>query len=619
MTQNILKNLKEKNRFGFLLLIGTVCLASIVFIINLLRSNIDTDWFSWLFYIPSSFGHAFLFLFCLYIIFYLPFTFIFKSYKIPAAIFIFMAIILQILLVLDGFVFNLYRFHINGFVVEMVLHGGREIFVFDIRLYIMFALLIIFSVIIPYALIIWLSKRYYKKIKRKIIVVMSSIFIICILFSHIAHSFASAFRQTSIQRAGTLLPYFFPLTMNSLLEKMGIVNPDEIDKLFQEVSASDISYPKNTIIFGDSTPQYNILFIAIDSWNPRTLDSLTMPYLYSLTSKYQYFTNHLSSSNGTRGSVFGFFYGLPYTYETDFLTTKTSPILIDVLVAQNYAIQAFPGGPLPNNPYHEVMFKKAPHVNSRTEGASPFERDQKITQLAINHINENKDSKPFFTFVFYDLPHAIALPKEYIKFQPAWTEANYMILNNNTDPTPFFNLYRNCVHQVDQQIQILLEHLDNYGLMKNTIVIITGDHGQEFNENHKNYWGHNGNFSQWQIHVPFLMYEPHTEQSKRFSHITTHYDIAPTLMKRYLGVKNPTADYSMGFDICDTVCRFPHIVGDHVNYGFVFENFIVTTRHLGDMLITDKELNELPRNAINVSELKKMIDKKNMFYKKTLK
>ena len=85
-------------------------------------------------------------------------------------------------------------------------------------------------------------------------------------------------------------------------------------------------------------------------------------------------------------------------------------------------------------------------------------------------------------------------------------------------------------------------------------------------------------------------------------------------MKRYLGVENPTADYSMGYDFYDTANRFPHVVGDHVNYGFVFENIIVTTNHIGSMLVTDKDLNDLPRSSVDVKELQKAIEKKNMFY-----
>ena len=498
-----LKNRKEKNKFGFSLFSGATFLGFIVFIINLLRCNIDTDWISWAFYIPSSLGHASLYALVLYLLLYVPFSFIFRSYKVPATIFIVFAIVLQTILILNGFVFNLYRFHINGFVIELAINAGSTEFIFDVKLYLKFISLIVVTAILPFLLVFYLSKKWCSRLRKKQIVIISMTLFICVLFSHVAHAVASAVRQTSIQKSAMALPYFFPLTMNKLLDRMGISAQDEIDRLDYEVPASDIIYPIHPIVAGDSIPKYNILLIVVDSWNPRTLDSITAPNIYRMAMQNQYFENHYAASYGTRENVFSIFFGLSFTYETDFITTKKSPLLIDQLNYRNYAIQAFPSAPLPSPPFHEILFKKAPHVNSRTEGSTPFERDQKITQLTIDYLNSQKKENPFFTFVFYDLLHAMAMPKEHFtKFQPSWTEVDYMALHNNMDPTPFFNLYRNCVYQVDKQVGILLDHVRNSNLLDNTVIIITGDHGQEFNENKKNYWGHGSNFSDWQIKVP---------------------------------------------------------------------------------------------------------------------
>jgi membrane-anchored protein YejM (alkaline phosphatase superfamily) len=152
------------------------------------------------------------------------------------------------------------------------------------------------------------------------------------------------------------------------------------------------------------------------------------------------------------------------------------------------------------------------------------------------------------------------------------------------------------------------------GLLDSTIVIITGDHGQEFNENRKNYWGHGSNFSQWQLRVPLVLHYPNVKP-EHFTHKTTHYDIAPTVMQRWLGVKNVTTDYSMGYDLNDTTDRYPHVVGDHVNYGFIFDDVIVRTYHLGNLSITDHNLNDLSRSAVDAKQLQKAIEKKNMFYR----
>ncbi|MFR5657876.1 MAG: sulfatase-like hydrolase/transferase [Butyricimonas faecihominis] len=75
--------------------------------------------------------------------------------------------------------------------------------------------------------------------------------------------------------------------------------------------------------------------------------------------------------------------------------------------------------------------------------------------------------QPFFSFVFYDLLHAIDIPAPYRKkFQPSWDYANYLALNNNLDPEPFFNLYRNCAYYVDSLVGKIVNKLEENGLLE---------------------------------------------------------------------------------------------------------------------------------------------------------
>lgn len=609
----------EKIKFGLCLFYSTIIITAIDFTSNILRNNLlhDMNFVSWIYYVPASLGHASLFALILFLIFYLLPSYIFRNYKIAAIIYCVTAILLQALIVLDGFVFSLYRFHINGFILELVLGGGSEIFVFDFWVYVKFFMFLLLVAVIPYIISFFLSKKLFNKLNRKLIIRISTFFIICILILHLGHVYAAASRQTSIQKSATAMPLLFPLTANSLLKKLGLTSNDKLDNINYNESSSDIIYPIHPLQTSDSIPNYNILYIAIDSWNPSTFDSINTPNIYKLSKKGHYFNNHYSSSNGTRGSLFGMFFGLSYTYEKEFIITKKSPLFIDQLINKKYDIQVFPSASFTSPPFHEVIFRRVPGINTSTNGATPFDRDNKIAEMTLNHISSKKAHNPFFAFTFFDLPHAISIPKEYRqKFRPSWDEADYMKLNNDIDRTPFFNLYKNCVYHTDSLIGKILDKIETEGLMDKTIIIITGDHGQEFNENKKNYWGHSSNFSKWQTHVPLIIYYPRIEGNKEFSHVTTHYDISPTIMKHFLGVANPYNDFSMGYDLYDTESRYPYLVGDYINYGFIFENMIISTNPLGTMEVTDKNLNELPRSAINITNLQKAIEKKNMFYKK---
>ena len=150
---------------------------------------------------------------------------------------------------------------------------------------------------------------------------------------------------------------------------------------------------------------------------------------------------------------------------------------------------------------------------------------------------------------------------------------------------------------------------------KNTAIIITGDHAQEFNENKKNFWGHNGNFSRHQSMVPLICHFPN-EKAGKFKHRTTHYDIVPTVMSRYMGVKNPTEDYSSGHDLQDKQSRDWHVVGSELNYAFIVEgDTIIEKTAEGGVIITDNKLNPAPGYHIDQKKFTEAIKKLNHFLK----
>ena len=71
-----------------------------------------------------------------------------------------------------------------------------------------------------------------------------------------------------------------------------------------------------------------------------------------------------------------------------------------------------------------------------------------------------------------------------------------------------------------------------------TYIVITSDHGQEFNDLNKNYWEHPSNFAQYQTKVPLVMHWP-GKSPQQWQHRTSHCDIAATLMPHLLGITNP--------------------------------------------------------------------------------
>jgi len=230
---------------------------------------------------------------------------------------------------------------------------------------------------------------------------------------------------------------------------------------------------------------------------------------------------------------------------------------METLAEQNYQFGIFASSNLTHPAFHQTVFADISNLRIKTnsENPAPFARDAKITEEWLNYLNQNysqPNEQPFFGFLFYDSVHGYSLPDpENGPFQPAWTEPNYLSLNNETDPTSFLNLYKNSLHYVDSLIEKVLADLKKRQLLKNTIVIFTGDHGQEFNDNKQNYWGHGSNFSKAQTHVPLVIYWPNKEP-QIYTHKSLHYDIAPSLLSENQGCKNKAKDYSIGQNLWET-------------------------------------------------------------------
>lgn len=523
------------------------------------------------------------------------------------------------LLVIDTFVFDLYRLHINKFTFKLLFGGaGSEIFQFHSSQYI----LVIVSIIIVWGLEFFIF-RWFLKSESKIRFrggkwIAIAVFIM-MLTSHIIHALAYANVYKPITRISKCYPLYFPTTANHFLYKNGIVSPDKVQENLNQVwqnNSGDIQYPLNPIV-SEPQSEMNVLIVLLDSWNKRTLDSIVMPNISKFSKSSLRFNNHYSGSNGTRTGVFSLFYGIPGLYWYDVLGANISPVLIEQFLLNDYEFGIFASSSLVSPPFDRTIFTHVKDIRLHTPGASSPQRDKQITHDWLEFTNryvKTKNAKPFFGFIFYDALHAMTQPENFEgPFQPALKFAPYEKLSNDMDPTTFFNLYKNIAYFEDSLVNLVLEDLRNKELLKNTIVIISGDHGQEFNENKKGYWGHNGNYSKQQIGVPFIMYMPGHESSV-YTHWTSHYDVVPTLMKELFHCSNETEDYSIGKSLLDTTVRDWLIVGSHDNFGIIEADRITTINFDRSYDITDKQLNTIDTATLNSQLINKIMQVTNLYY-----
>ena len=573
----------------------------------------------WLFFVTSCLSHATILLLALWLVFFLPWALL-KLRKVAATILITATSLLLMVGFVNMQVYKIYRFHLNGFILNMLTGpGAGDIFDFDWKLYITegFFLTAIVALCIGGW---WLSGRIAKHWKKRHTVISILSLVGTLLIANGIHVYGSFVVKPSIIKSVKLVPYYFPLSASNLLEDMGferhVMHVDEGE-------GGDLVYPLHAIETDTTkTTRPNIVMILIDSWSRLALTEECMPNLWQLAHEEQWYQNHVSCGNGTSFSVFGMFTGLQPYYWTAFETSRTSPVLVDQLLSLGYDFRAYPSATLEDPPFARMLFQHVPNLRIKTPGNTAYERDLKIKDDLISDLPKlQKAGKPFFTFIFFDLLHAYSLPKELLnRFQPSWEYGDFSKLHNEMDPTPFWNLYRNSAYQTDKMVGEVISRLKQLGLYDNTLIMITGDHAQEYNENHKNYWGHNSNFTKYQIGVPLIVHSPNSSKfivhSSKFTHRTTHLDFVPTLMHDYLGVTNPIDDYSNGRLLSDTTPRLWHYAGNELRYAFIVEgDTILTKEGAGYIEVTDEHLNPVPNYHINPKEFDAAIKRLNRFLK----
>lgn len=98
------------------------------------------------------------------------------------------------------------------------------------------------------------------------------------------------------------------------------------------------------------------------------------------------------------------------------------------------------------------------------------------------------------------------------------------------------SLYDEGIYSLDEDIAPLLEFVDRPEVKRKTIVIITSDHGEEFQEH--GYFDHGWNVYNTETHVPFVVAAPRT-QNTVYNALGQSIDVYPTILE-LVGIKPPT-------------------------------------------------------------------------------
>ncbi len=516
-------------------------------------------------------------------------------------------------LVADTFVYQLYRFHINAMVLELFIVGGSEVIAFPISMWIKIASFVIIILVMQF-FIAKLIARYVRSTHSTPKVIFW-IVPICLLSANIIHVWADGTFYKDITMQDNYLPLAQPVTAKKLMAKYGLLNVDAYKQqalLKQKKNTGELAYPLATISQPVIKQKMNVVFIIIDSWRADMMNKEVTPNIAEFAENSSQFKNHFSGSNNTRHGMFSLFYGLPGAYWQPVLQQQTAPILIDTFLEQGYQAKIFASAKLTMPEFDQTLFSSIKDLRTHSQGQTSWQRDLNATQ---DMLASDLTSNPTLSVLFLDSAHGFSLPKSFNKpFTPSLESINYMDLHDGYDAEPFLNLYKNSLHFVDQQVGKVLSAISKD--LDNTIVIITSDHGEEFNDNKKGYWGHNSNYSSYQTHVPFIMHWPGKKLINTHKQ-TSHFDVVPTIMEELFKVENLAQDYSSGLSLLSDAERNSVILGRKGYYAINDSKYIYELNRYGSFSIFNKNYEVEENTQPNIKEIQKAIQEMSRFYKST--
>ena len=505
-----------------------------------------------------------------------PFIAVFPNRAFVTALAIVMASTVTLILLLDTFIFEQYRYHINGMVLNLVFGGAAgDIFEFSAGNWLLtglaFVLILALQIVLAYMAWRWSARIANRRFGLSIAGILFSVF----LAQNLVYAWADAKAYSPITQQIRYLPAYRPATAKRFFTEQGWAEPPTTPQL-THVAQSNLHYPLKPLVCQPQETPPNIFTIVIDSWRADSMTEEVTPNIFELSKYSLNFSHHYSGANSTRMGMFSLFYALPGTYWQNMLSENKGPVYINELQKQGYEMGIFASAKLTSPEFHRTIFAEVENLRTQSQGNNAYERDRNITDEFIRFLqNQQDNNQPIYGFLFYDAPHAYAFPPDYeAPFAPSWEQVNYLALENGMDPTPFINRYKNATHYADSLVGEVLRAIAENGLLENSIIVITGDHGQEFNDNGLNFWGHNSNFSDPQTRVPLLVFWPGRE-THEYAHTTSHFDIVPTIMQDALNCLSPFQDYSSGKHLLDPLAS-PYLILSSYNSFAVKQGPLVT-------------------------------------------
>lgn len=290
----------------------------------------------------------------------------------------------------------------------------------------------------------------------------------------------------------------------------------------------------------------NILFVLVDTLRADAVKSVSgehpvTPHMDALAEGGAVFTRCSSMASWTRSSMLGMFTGehisrmdpqlnttfwLPEAFRQR-MYRRWPRLLTWHLREQGYWLEAI-GNNFFLPGYTPIGFDRAfDHV---TDVRATIHDTPAITRGAVRFLESNRD-RPFFLYLHYDGPH-----------QPYVVPTGYAVKGARAPGSPndaVWEVYLGETRWTDEHLGPIFETIRRLDLAKDTLVVVTADHGEVFHPAHDVIYGdnnrtlhaHGWSLFEEVLHVPLILSLPGViPAGTRVEDPVSHLDLVPTLL-----------------------------------------------------------------------------------------
>jgi membrane-anchored protein YejM (alkaline phosphatase superfamily) len=442
----------------------------------------------------------------------------------------------------------------------------------------------------------------------------------CWLASQLLHIWGDAIGHTPVTQFTRYMPVYYPFQAKRSLARLGLIDAELAQKrrlLNRSVDSGEgeLHYPLNPLnCAADNESLPNILIVMIDMLRPDAIHPQLTPNLYEFGQRASRFSKHYSGGNSTRMGLFSLFYGLPSTYWQSFYALQRSPLLMDQVRDKQYEMALFSaigfGSPMSVD---RTVFASWPGLPEK--GADNLSMEQQNSQLTddwLDWLSGRETARPFFAYLHYNPPTFYmsgdkpAEGAEMLPMQERFT--------GNPDAEDEWLRYRRAMLTIDSEFGRLVRSWEDHSLTEDTIIIVTSDHGREFDDNGLGYIGDGTAFNDAQLMAPMYIAWPGKAPSEH-RHRTSHHDLPATLLQDVFACENPAHEYSIGDNLFSGNSWEWTMAGSYRAHAIVEAERVTISHRGGFVEVRDGNYRPISGSNLNATVIRDAMEAQSRFYK----